>query len=222
MKKELIVMLTWHDVTVKNAMEVFQAAKDAPTKHWGFKIEGTTPESMRELAACMKENGKKIYIEILAIDESRCLKAAKQCIECKVDHVLGTVYFESVAKLLSDAGIAYSPFVGPTDDLHGTIDFIINRVQAMEKKNIYGLNLTPFRYTEGDPEELLRRMTSIVTKPYIIAGSVDCYEKLDIVKALPDLYGFTIGGGLFRKEIRQYFYRTDYKGCRLSRKVNSF
>ena len=78
MKKELITMLTWHDVTVKNAKEIFLGAKDAPAKHWGFKIEGTTPESMKDLAACMKENGKVVYIEVLAIDEAGCLQAAKQ------------------------------------------------------------------------------------------------------------------------------------------------
>ena len=118
MKKELITMLTWHDVTVKNAKEIFLGAKDAPAKHWGFKIEGTTPESMKDLAACMKENGKVVYIEVLAIDEAGCLQAAKQCAECGIDHVLGTVYYDSVAEVLSDAGIAYSPFVGLSEDTH--------------------------------------------------------------------------------------------------------
>ena len=44
MALDLIVMLTWHDVTVPDAKEVFLACKDAPAKHWGFKLEGTTPE----------------------------------------------------------------------------------------------------------------------------------------------------------------------------------
>ena len=50
---DLITMLTWNDVTVPNAKEVFLSAADAPCKHWGFKIEGTTPESFADLAATM-------------------------------------------------------------------------------------------------------------------------------------------------------------------------
>ena len=36
-KPELIVMLTNHDITVTNAAAVFEACKDLPTQHWGFK-----------------------------------------------------------------------------------------------------------------------------------------------------------------------------------------
>lgn len=208
MKKELIAMLTWHDVTVADAKEVFLGAKDAPTAHWGFKIEGTTPESMKELACCMKENGKKVYIEMLAIDEPACLEGAKLCVQCgAVDHVLGTVYYESVANILKEAGIAYSPFVGLAADtrLCGTIDSIIEKAQDAEKKDIYGVNLSAFRYAEGDPVELLERLAPAVTKPFSIAGSVDCYEKLDLIKKLPNLYAFTIGGAFFEKKFGDTF-----------------
>ena len=37
MRPELIVMLTHNDVTVANAREVFEGAKDAKAKFWGFK-----------------------------------------------------------------------------------------------------------------------------------------------------------------------------------------
>lgn len=207
MAVELIVMLTWHDVTVKNAKELFLEAKDAPATHWGFKIEGTTPESMKDLVACMKENGKKVYIEVLAIDEEGCLEAAKQCVECKVDHVLGTVYFESVEKVLKEAGIAYSPFVALSEDarLRGTIDSIIAEAKETEKKEVYGINLSAFRYVEGDPVELLKKLAPEMSKPFSIAGSVDCYEKLDLLKRLPNLYGFTIGGAFFEKKFGETF-----------------
>ena len=124
-----------------------------------------------------------------------------------MDHVLGTVYYDSVAKVLADGGIAYSPFVGlaPDSRLRGSIDSIIEKAQDAEKKNIYGINLSAFRYAEGDPEELLKRLAPSVSKPFSIAGSVDCYEKLDIVKALPNLYGFTIGGAFFEKKFGETF-----------------
>ena len=205
--KELITMLTWHDVTVPDAKEVFLGAKDAPTDHWGFKIEGTTPESMQELVDCMHQYGKTVYIEVLAMDEPGCLRAAKLCAAYKVDHVLGAVYYESVAKVLADAGIAYSPFVGLAADsrLRGTVDSIVEKAKEAEAKNIYGINLSAFRYREGDPVELLKAMDAAVTKPFSIAGSVDCYEKLDVIKRLKNLYGFTIGGAFFEKKFGETF-----------------
>lgn len=48
-------------------------------------------------------------------------------------------------------------------------------------------------------------MEDVAAKPYIIAGSIDCYEKLDIIKALPKLYGFTIGGAFFEKKFGETF-----------------
>ena len=102
---DLITMLTWNDVTVPNAKEVFLSAADAPCKHWGFKIEGTTPESFADLAATMKEHGKEVYIEVLAMDEEDCIKAAEQCIAGGAQHMPGTPYYESVQKMLDEIGL---------------------------------------------------------------------------------------------------------------------
>ena len=109
--------------------------------------------------------------------------------------------------MLSDAGIAYSPFVGLSEDtrLRGTIDSIIQKAQDTEKKDIYGINLSAFRYAEGDSKELLLRLAPALSKPFSIAGSVDCFEKLDLIKTLPNLYGFTIGGAFFEKKFGETF-----------------
>ena len=101
--KNLIVMLTWHDVTVANAKELFLECRGAAATHWGFKIEGTTPESMAELISLMKQAGKRTYIEVLAIDEPTCLKSAQLCAQCGADHLLGTLYYESVHRVCQEA-----------------------------------------------------------------------------------------------------------------------
>ncbi|MFV0361838.1 MAG: hypothetical protein ACK5LL_01940 [Suipraeoptans sp.] len=207
MNKELIVMLTWHDVTVDNALEIFIEAKDAPSKHWGFKIEGTTPQSMKELVKCMKKNDKTVYIEVLAIDEETCVSAAKQCAECGVDHLLGTVYYDSVAKIVGEAGILYSPFVGLSDDsrLRGSIESVVGTAKDAEEKGVSGVSLSAFRYVDGDPKELLLNINKNLKKPLYIAGSVDGYEKIDFLKGLEKLSGFTIGGALFEKKFGSTF-----------------
>ena len=52
MRPEIIIMLTHHDVTVKNAAEVFEECKDIEAvKLWGFKNVGLPKDQMKTLTA---------------------------------------------------------------------------------------------------------------------------------------------------------------------------
>lgn len=82
MKTDIIVMLTHHDVTVKNAKEVFDQCKDLPVTHWGFKNVGLPKDQMKELTADMKAAGKITYLEVVTYDEASCLDGAQTAIDC--------------------------------------------------------------------------------------------------------------------------------------------
>ena len=215
MSTELIVMLTWNDVTVPNAKEIFLECKDAPAKHWGFKIEGTTPESMADLIKTMKENGKTVYIEVLAMDEATCLDAAKRCVVAGVDHLLGTVYYESVAKVCEEAGLAYSPFAALAEDsrLRGSIEYVVERAEADVAKNTSGITISAFRYMDGDPVQLLKTLDAAMKKPFRIAGSVNSFARIDFLKTLPNLAAFTIGGAFFEGKFGGTFAEQIEKVC---------
>ena len=215
MALDLIVMLTWHDVTVANAKEIFTECKDAPAKHWGFKVEGTTPESMTELARCMKENGKTVYIEVLAMNEEVCLDAAKRCVAAGVDHLLGTVYYESVAKVCEEAGLKYSPFAGLADDsrLRGSIESIVENAKSIVARNTSGITISGFRYVDGDPVELLRALDPAMEKPFRLSGSINTFERIDFLKTLPNLAAFTIGGAFFEGKFGGTFAEQITKVC---------
>jgi hypothetical protein len=202
MKPELIVMLTRNDVTVPDAKEIFLKAKDAAATHWGFKVEGATPSQMAELAGCMKENGKRVHIECLALDEATCLRAAQLSAQYSVDHLLGTVYYESVQEVCQNAGIAYSPFAGLDVDarLRGTVDEIVDKAIILEQKHIFGIAISGFRYVSGDPAALLSTLDSSLSKPFISSGSVSTYERIDFLKTLKNLYGFTVGSAFFENK----------------------
>lgn len=216
MTLDLIVMLTWHDVTVANAKEIFTECKDAPAKHWGFKVEGTTPESMTELARCMKENGKTVYIEVLAMNEEVCLDAAKRCVAAGVDHLLGTVYYESVAKVCEEAGLKYSPFAGLADDsrLRGSIESIVENAKSIVARNTSGITISGFRYVDGDPVELLRALDPAMEKPFRLSGSINTFERIDFLKTLPNLAAFTIGGAFFEGKFGGTFAEQITKVCK--------
>ena len=215
MALDLIVMLTWHDVTVPDAKEVFLACKDAPAKHWGFKLEGTTPESMAELIRCMKENDKTVYIEVLDMKEEVCLDAAKRCAAAGVDHLLGTVYYESVAKVCAEAGMKYSPFtaLAPDSRLRGDIPSVVEKAKADTARNPSGITISAFRYVDGDPVELLKALDGAMEKPYRIAGSVNSFERIDFLKTLQNLTAFTIGGAFFEGQFGGTFAQQITKVC---------
>lgn len=220
MSLELIVMLTWHDVTVQNAKEIFLECKDAPASHWGFKIEGTTPESMADLIKCMKEHGKTVYIEVLAMEEEKCLDAARLCVETGVDHLLGTIYYESVAKVCEEAGMAYSPFTALAEDsrLRGSIESIVESAKADLERNITGITISAFRYVDGDPVELLKNLDLAMEKPFRLAGSVNSFERIDFLKTLPNLAAFTVGGAFFEGKFGGTFAEQITKVCEYLKK----
>lgn len=205
---KLITMLTWHDVTVPDAKEIFLSAKDAPCDQWGFKIEGTTPESFADLAACMKENGKETFIEVLAMSEEDCITAARQCIAGGVDHMLGTPYWPSVQEMLGEAGISYSPFpaLDPDSRIRRPVKDVVADIAEKEAAGVDGITLSAFRYLgEEGPEALLASVDANVTKPFRIAGSVNTFERIDYLKTLNNLAGFTIGGAFFEKRFGDSF-----------------
>ena len=53
----LVVMLTHHDYTVKNAKEIFEACKASRAQYWGMKEEPLPLAEMKALYAAMKEQG---------------------------------------------------------------------------------------------------------------------------------------------------------------------
>ena len=55
---QLIVMLTYHDMTVPNAAAVFEQCKDTHAQYWGFKEKGLTFPEMQALFTRMKACGK--------------------------------------------------------------------------------------------------------------------------------------------------------------------
>ncbi|MBQ3340075.1 MAG: hypothetical protein IJG82_10880, partial [Atopobiaceae bacterium] len=176
-------------------------------KHWGFKIEGTTPESFADLAATMKEHGKEVYIEVLALDEEDCIRAAEQCIAGGAQHMLGTPYYPSVQKMLDEAGVTYSPFpaLDPDSRMRRPIPEVVDCAMGFERAGCDGFTISAFRYLGGDPEELLRALDDATEMPFRIAGSVNSYERLDFVKSLKNLTGFTIGGAFFENKFGETF-----------------
>ena len=204
---ELIVMLTHNDQTVGNAQEIFEKCKDSKAKYWGFKEMPLPLEEMKKLYKYMKECGKTTFLEVVAYDEDECLAGTKMAIECNVDILLGTLYFDSINELCKKNNLKYMPFVGKITGrpsiLDGTIEGMIEEAKSYIRKGVYGFDLLGYRFT-GDATELNKKFVEEVNAPVCLAGSINSFERLDEVKdAAPQM--FTIGGAFFENKFNGSF-----------------
>ena len=212
---ELIVMLTHNDRTVANAAEIFEACKDAKAKLWGFKEEGLPLEDMKKLSAYMKECGKTTFLEIVAYTEEECMAGAKMAVECGVDILMGTLYFDSINDYCKANNLRYMPFVGQITGrpsvLEGTPEGMIEEANNLLKKGVYGFDLLGYRYT-GDAAALNKACVAGVDAPVCLAGSVNSYQRLDEVKDAGS-WAFTIGGAFFENKFDGTFAEQIDKVC---------
>ena len=193
-------MLTYNDQTVKNAIEVFDSAKDLDVQHWGFKNIGLPIPEMKTLVNKMKAAGKTTYLEVVTYSETECLSAAKLAMECEFDCLMGTLYYPSVGELVKGK-IQYYPFCGKVwgspSILGDSLDEIIASAKQLKELGADGTDLLAFRFT-GDPVELIKIFSKEVDLPTVIAGSINDFERMDFMKEI-NPFGFTMGSALFTK-----------------------
>lgn len=202
MVPEIIIMLTHHDVTVKNAAEIFEECKDLPVKYWGFKNVGLPKDEMKALAKAMKDAGKTTFLEVVTYDEASCLDGAQTAIDCGFDCLMGTLYYDSVAKLLKDNNMDYMPFVGKVSGspsiLEGSNEEIIANAKELMAKGITGFDILAYRHVI-DGEKLAREFCAAVDAKICIAGSISSYERIDTMFDIGP-WTFTMGSALFDKK----------------------
>jgi hypothetical protein len=202
MKPEFILMLTYNDSTVKEALHIFRECRNAPVTHWGFKDVGLAPDEMKTLVHEMKEAGKTTYLEVVSLSEEEGLRGARIAVEAGFDILMGTVFFDSILEFLKGKPIQYFPFpghiYGHPSILDGTMEEIVNHACFLESKGVEGMDLLSYRYT-GDAPQLLREVVKATHVPVVSAGSIESYKRLaEVWRA--GAWGFTIGSALFDRK----------------------
>ena len=202
MKPEFILMLTYNDTTVKDALKIFRECKDAPVAHWGFKDVGLPPEEMKALVKEMRDAGKTTYLEVVSLSEEEGLRGAKIAVEAGFDILMGTVFFDSILNYLKDKPIKYYPFPGHIFShpsiMDGTIEEVVAHARFLESKGVPGMDLLSYRYI-GDARQLLTEVVKATSVPIVSAGSIDSYRRIAEVWQT-GAWGFTIGSALFDKK----------------------
>jgi len=200
MQSRLIVMLTQNDITVENAREVFETCADLPVDFWGFKDVGISASETRSLVEAMKEKNKVTFLEVVTYTEESCLANARLAVDSGFDYLTGTRFFTSVAEFLKDTSVRYYPFVGNVGGspvtLKGSTQDILDDCARLEQAGVHGLDLVAYRYVDGDPVELAKRVVAAATTEVIIAGSISSVERIRIVNDI-NPFAFTMGSALF-------------------------
>lgn len=201
MKSNLIVMLTHHDKTVQNALEVFESCKDLPVQFWGFKDVGLQRPRMRELIKAFKHAGKTTFLEVVSYTQEECLAGAEFAVDFGFDYLMGTLFFPKVWDFLKGKQIKYSPFVGEVSGspsiLVGTPDSMVEESSFLASQGVHGVDLLAFR-CKDNPEKLALEFTNQSKVPVILAGSIDSFERIVFVNKV-NPWGFTMGSALFTK-----------------------
>ena len=202
MAPRLITMLTYNDVTVRDAVNVFNACADLPCQYWGMKDLGLTTVQMKELVNRMKAKGKTTFLEIVSLTEKECMAGARLAVDCRFDYLMGTVYYPAVHAYLEKEKIKYFPFCGRVSGhpsiVKGTIKDTVDDGRKMESLGVEGVDLLAYRFT-GDSDRLAEEFIRNTKLPVVIAGSIGSFERLDRMKVL-NPWGFTIGTAFFERK----------------------
>lgn len=195
-------MLTYNDITVKNALEVYEEIRNTRVKFVGFKDIGLPPEQLKKLVGMMREDGRTVFLEVVSESKEAAIQSAKTAVELGVDYLIGGTYIEETIPLIHETEIRFFPYIGKIVDhpclLRGTIEEIVEDAKRVEKLGVPGINLLAYRY-DGDVEKLIVSVQNAVKIPLIVAGSINSYERVRKMKEL-DIWAFTIGGAIFDKK----------------------
>lgn len=197
---EFIFMLTRHDQTVPDALDVYEGIRDLPLRYVGFKDIGVPHETLKELTRRMHADGREVMLEVVsehADDELRSIAAAG---DIGVDWVLGGTHPDEAIEAMGGATVRYCPFpgriVGHPSLLRGSIEEIAASAHDLTARaGVHGLDLLAYRY-DGDVEALVAAVVGAASGPVIAAGSVDSLERIRTLGRL-GVWAFTIGGAIF-------------------------
>lgn len=198
---EFIFMLTRNDMTVPDALAVYQQVRDIPgLRYVGFKDVGLPLPQLRQLAEAIHDGGHTVMLEVVSLSEADELNSARGALAIGADYLLGGRRAAQVVPLLAGSRIKYFPFCGETvghpTRLLGPIDAIVaDAIRLAAMPGVDGLDLLAYRF-DGDVARLADAVAAAVDVPVIAAGSIDCRARIEAVDRA-GVWGFTVGSAIF-------------------------
>ncbi|MGO8960906.1 MAG: hypothetical protein ACLQFR_26575 [Streptosporangiaceae bacterium] len=206
---EFVFMLTHHDRTVPDPLEVLDLVSRSGLRYVGFKDVGADVAVLREVTDRAHGAGMEVMLEVVSTSREDELRSVAAATAIGVDWLLGGTHPEDGVDVLGSVGAErrprYCPFpgtvIGHPSVLHGTIEEIAQSArQITSMDGVFGLDLLAYRHPSADAAELTRAVVQAASGPVIAAGSVASIAQ---IRALDDAgaWGFTIGGAIFEGKL---------------------
>ena len=198
---DFIFMLTQHDKTVPNCLEVFDKIGHVGISHIGFKDLGVDTNTLTTLTERIKNTGATSYMEVVSTTREGARSSIQTASKIGVDRVLGGQEIAFAMKVLKGTGAGYYPFPGhPTGHptkLEGSPAEVEEDCIRFRTAGCPGVDLLAYRATQSDPLKLIRAARAGLDTGYlIVAGSVDSPARIrQLAEAGAD--ACTIGSAIF-------------------------
>lgn len=198
---DFIFMLTRHDRTIEDCLELFDLIRPLGLRHVGFKDIGVSETVLRRLTDRIRASGATVYMEVVSTSPEACLKSAETARRIGVDCLLGGTQVKEILEIVAGTNIRYYPFPGtpfghPTK-LAGSIDEVERQCSAFMAQGCAGADLLAYRATDADPVELVRAARrGLGQGRLVVAGSIDNMDRMRAIAAA-GADAFTIGSAIF-------------------------
>jgi hypothetical protein len=202
---EFVFMLTHHDQTVDQPLDVLKQVGDCGLRYVGFKDVGAEVPALAEVCAAAHDYGMQVMLEVVSTSREDELASVAAACEIGVDWLLGGTHPADGVALLAAAAPGrrphYCPFpgtvVGHPSVLQGEIEEIAASARQLTAMDgVYGLDLLAYRHPTADVAALTRAVVQAAAGPVIAAGSVASTQQIQVL-AEAGAWGFTIGGAIF-------------------------
>ena len=204
---EFIFMLTHDDMTVPDALDVYDSIRTTGLRYVGFKDVGVPVDVLRKLTTRIRADRRTPVLEVVSISVDDEVRSIRTGLDIGVDILMGGIHPEAALPILAGSGIRYFPFpgtvVGHPSVLTGTVESIAEHARTLsETPGIDGLDLLAYRFA-GDVPALIRAVQAAAAVPVVVAGSIDSDERIGVVHDA-GAWGFTIGGAVFDRRFSEH------------------
>jgi hypothetical protein len=205
---DFIFMLTHHDKTVQNCLDVYDSLSGIGLTHVGFKDVGVDKATLKELTRRIKADGCIAYVEVVSQTPETIRQSITASAELGVDRVLGGQDINLAMDTFKGGGPSYYPFpgkpIGHPTKLGGTAADVEEDCRKAVNSGCPGVDLLAYRATEADPLDLIRAARrGVGDNGYlIVAGSIDSPARIKAV-ASAGADAFTIGSAVFEEAFAQ-------------------